>query len=228
MSHEKGKGVVFYLDGVLIDTRDYHKQSWFDVGAEEGYTMTEAFFYETFGMRNAEIIPLLKGPSISGAEVDRIGERKEERYRELITGELQLLEGAEALLQALRASGYGLAIGTSAPRVNLEFMLEHVPVASYFDGYVTAEDVENSKPAPDTFLQGAAKLNLPPHCCVVVEDAVPGVAAGKAAGMAVIAVTNTRSAAALQQADRVVDSLAELTCADFDGLLAGSADRSGR
>jgi beta-phosphoglucomutase family hydrolase len=219
MNNENGKGVVFDMDGVLIDSSAYHKQSWIDVGDEEGYTMTEAFFYDTFGMQNHEIIPQLMGQPISRSEIDRIAFRKEERYRELVGGDLELLEGVEALLQNLRENGYRLAIGTSTPRINLEFMLTHTPMAPYFDDCVAGEDVQNSKPAPDTFLKGAERLGLPPHCCVVVEDAIPGVAAGKAAGMPVIAVTNTRKAEELQQADRIVDSLTELSATDFDRLL---------
>ena len=219
MNNKNGKGVVFDMDGVLIDSREYHLQSWIDVGQEEGYIMTDEFFHETFGMQNGEILPQLLGASSSAAEVSRVSHRKEERYRDLITGELQLLAGVEAILQDLRANGYRLAIGTSTPWINLEFMLNHAPIAPYFDEYVTAEDVQNSKPAPDTFLMGAAKLGLSPDCCAVVEDAIPGVVAGKAAGMPVIAVTNTRKAEELHQADRVVNSLTELTAADFDRLL---------
>ena len=181
--------------------------------------MTDALFYETFGMQNSEIIPQLLGASVSASDMVRISCRKEESYRALIAGKLQFLEGAEALLQDLKANHYRLAIGTSTSRINLEFMLASTPAETYFDDYVVAEDVQRSKPAPDTFLMGAEKLGLPPHRCVVVEDAIPGVAAGKAAGMAVIAVTNTRKAEDLQQADRIVDSLTELTAADFDYLL---------
>ena len=219
MSSDNDKGVVFDLDGVLIDTSAYHLQSWRVVGEEEGYTMTDEFFYETFGMQNSEIIPELLGGSVSASDMARISQRKEESYRELIAGKLQFLEGVEALLQDLQANGYKLAIGTSTPRINLDFMLASTPAERYFDDYVVAEDVQQSKPAPDTFLRGAEKLGLPPQRCVVVEDAVPGVAAGKAAGMPVIAVTNTRKAEFLQQADRIVDSLTELTAADFDQLL---------
>jgi beta-phosphoglucomutase-like phosphatase (HAD superfamily) len=80
--------------------------------------------------------------------------------------------------------------------------------------------VAEGKPAPDTFLKAAEKLALPPARCVVVEDAVQGVEAGKAAGMAVIALTTTRDRAALSQADMVVAGLGELKAADFTKLLA--------
>jgi beta-phosphoglucomutase-like phosphatase (HAD superfamily) len=89
----------------------------------------------------------------------------------------------------------------------------------YFDAYVSGEDVINGKPAPDTFLKAAEKLSLEAENCVVVEDAVQGVDAGKAAGMPVVAVTTTRSRADLQKADIIVDSLAQLQARQFIDLL---------
>lgn len=213
------KGVIFDMDGVLIDTRECHKQSWFDLCTQEGWQYDEAFFLETFGMQNFEIIPKWARRSMNPKEIARHSAWKEKRYRELMGSGLELLEGVEPLLQDLKAAGFKLAIGTSTPRENLEFMLEHTPAENYFDAYVAAEDVSNSKPAPDTFLAAATKLGLEPGQCVVIEDAVLGVTAGKAANMSVVAVTNTRPRELLGQADRIVDSLTELTPADFDTLL---------
>ncbi len=214
------KGVIFDLDGVLVDTRDCHRQSWKDLcQANAGWKYDDDYFLETFGCQNYQIIPTWAGRDVSREECDQHSAWKEERYRDLMGDGLELLEGVETLLQALKADGFALAIGTSTPRVNLDFMLSHTPAGKYFDEYVTAEDVTHSKPAPDTFLTGAKKLGFPPHRCVVVEDAIIGVEAGKTAGMAVVAVTNTRVRKDLSQADRIVDSLTELTPQDFSALL---------
>jgi beta-phosphoglucomutase-like phosphatase (HAD superfamily) len=112
-----------------------------------------------------------------------------------------------------------LAIGTSAPRANLDLVLERLRLRRYFNSCVTKEDVANGKPAPDTFLAAAQKLSLAPNRCVVVEDAVQGIEAGKAAGMPVIALTTTRDRAALSAADMIADSLGELKAEDFTKLL---------
>jgi beta-phosphoglucomutase-like phosphatase (HAD superfamily) len=90
---------------------------------------------------------------------------------------------------------------------------------------VTKEKVRTGKPSPETFLKAAEELALPAGRCAVVEDAVHGVQAGKAAGMPVVAVTTTRSGEELMEAgaDRVTDSLAELTAADFLNLLGSQA-----
>ena len=185
-------GVIFDLDGVLVDTGWAHRQSWFDLAEREGFTMSDEFFYSTFGMQNYMIIPMVTGRELSRDEVDRMSDWKEQRYREIIIDHLEPSDGAEDLLDDLRDSGFRTAVGSSAPRANLDLVLERVNLRDCFDACVSGEQVTRGKPAPDTFLRAAEQLDLPPGCCAVVEDAVQGVEAGKAAGMPVVAVTTTR------------------------------------
>jgi beta-phosphoglucomutase len=119
----------------------------------------------------------------------------------------------------LKRSGFLLAVGSSAPKANLDLVLERVKIRDYFDACVTGEEVVEGKPAPETFIKAARKLGLMPNCCVVVEDAVQGVEAGKAAGMPVVAVTSTRDRSELSAADIIVDDLCELKAKDFIKLL---------
>jgi len=212
-------GVIFDLDGVLIDTAEFHKQSWFDLAEKEGFEITSEFFYETFGMQNYQIIPLLAKGEVPGEEVDRLSKWKERRYRDLIEDAQVLAAGADALLTDLKRCGFLLAIGSSAPRANMDFVLARIGVGPYFDAIVTGEDVKRGKPAPDTFLKAAEKLALPPCRCVVVEDAVAGVQAARNAGMRVIALTTTRPRKDLTEADLVADSLADLKPDDFANLV---------
>jgi len=213
------KGVIFDLDGVLIDTGQFHRQSWYDLAREEDFQMSDELFYSTFGMQNYQIIPLLVRRDLTAEDIERMSEWKERRYRELISGKLTLQEGARGLIDELKSNGFLLAIGTSAPQANLAFMLEHTGVDDCFDAYVTGEEVSNSKPAPDTFLKAAEKLSLTPGRCIVVEDAVQGVQAAKKAGMKVVAVCTTRQREDLEEADLIVDSLGELKADDFLKLL---------
>jgi len=212
-------GVIFDLDGVLVDTGWAHKQSWYDLAEKEGFSMTDEFFYSTFGMQNYQIIPMLLGRDASSDEVDRLSDWKERRYREIIAEKLTPSEGVKSLLIDLKSKDFLLAVGSSAPRANLELVLERTDLRDYFDAYVTGQDVTNGKPAPDTFLKAAEKLLLDAESCVVVEDAVQGVDAGKAAGMRVVAVTTTRKRADLHRADIIVDSLAQLQARQFVDLL---------
>ncbi len=223
-SVDDGKGVIFDLDGVLIDSGWAHKQAWFDLAEKEGYNMSDDFFFGTFGMQNAQILPMLVGRDLSMEEVDRLSDWKEQRYRDLISDKLVLSRGAERLLRELKDNGFLLAIGSSAPKDNLYLIFNCLNLQSYIDTYVTKEDVNEGKPAPETFLKAAQKISLPPRHCVVVEDAVQGVEAAKAAGMFVIAVTTTRDRADLIGADIIADGLDELKVEDFVGLLTGGSD----
>jgi beta-phosphoglucomutase family hydrolase len=215
-------GVIFDMDGVLVDSGWAHRQAWYDLAEKEDLEMSDEFFSRTFGMQNDTIIPMLR-PGVGKQELDLLSNWKEERYRELVEDRPKAAEGVLSLLHDLKAKGFRLAIGSSAPRANLDVFWTPLGLADYIDVRVTKEQVREGKPAPETFLKAAEQLALPPECCAVVEDAVHGVQAGKAAGMSVIAVTTTRTREELSLADRVVDSLAELTAGDFLALLNGSA-----
>jgi len=215
-------GVIFDMDGVLVDTGWAHRQAWQDLAEREGLEISEEFFRRTFGMQNAAILPMLR-PDISHAEMERLSDWKEQRYRDLMQAHPELAPGAGALLHDLKHHGFRLAIGSSAPPENLDLFWGRLSLADWFDARVTKEEIRASKPAPETFLKAAQKLGLAPHRCTVVEDAVPGVQAARAAGMSVIAVPTTRQREDLAQADRIVDSLTELTAADFRALLASSS-----
>ena len=216
---DRPRGVIFDLDGVLADTGWAHKQSWFDLAEKEGFSMTDEFFYGTFGMQNYMIIPMLLGRDTASDEINRLSEWKEQRYREIIADKLDPSEGAKSLLADLKKEGFLLAVGSSAPRANIELVLSRTDLLDYFDAFVAGQDVTRGKPAPDTFLKAAEKLLLEANSCVVVEDAVQGVEAGKAAGMPVVAVTTTRNRDDLNKADIIVDSLAQLQARQFIDLL---------
>ncbi|NLH43879.1 MAG: HAD family phosphatase [Planctomycetes bacterium] len=211
-------GVIFDMDGVLVDTGWAHRQAWFDVAAREGLPMSDEFFWGTFGMQNAAILPMLR-PGISKDEIQRLSQWKEQRYRDITKTHPELAPGAFALLKDLKREGFRLAIGSSAPPENLDVFWDAHHLAGYFDARVTSEQVTESKPSPQTFLKAAEKLGLPPSRCAVIEDALQGVQAGKAAGMIVVALTTTRKREELAHADYVVNNLAELKAADFLRLL---------
>ncbi|MBN2211415.1 MAG: HAD family phosphatase [Sedimentisphaerales bacterium] len=225
MTLEQARGVIFDLDGVLVDTAEYHRRSWYDLAAREGWAhYSDELFYESFGKQNAVIIPRLAGRSLTEEEINEMADYKELRYRERINGKLSLLPGVRELLADLKKHGFRLAIGTSTPKVNLDMMLDTTGTRDCFDEFVTSDEITRGKPAPDTFLIAAKKLGLSPINCVVVEDAIPGVQAALAGGMAVLAVTNTRTREDLYQASRIVDSLTEVSAADFMALLQRAAD----
>jgi beta-phosphoglucomutase family hydrolase len=219
---EKGRGVIFDLDGVLIDSGWAHKQAWYDLAEKEGLEFSDKFFNDTFGMQNAQIIPMLVGRELEPGELEEMSDWKEQRYRDIVSDKLTLSQGAEKLLAELKEKGFRLAIGSSTPKANLDLIFQCLKLDNYINACVTKEDVKKGKPAPDTFLRAAQKLSLSPQYCVVVEDAVHGIEAAKAAGMSVIALTTTRDREDLSGADIIADNLDELKVEDFVGLITGN------
>jgi beta-phosphoglucomutase len=212
-------GVIWDLDGVIIDSAAPHWQSWQQLAAETGATFTERDFRATFGTRNADIIPRY-WHTTGAAEVQQLADRKEAIYRDLVRANAQALPGALALLQALHAAGWHQALGSSAPMENIRLIIDVLHLNDYLDAAVSGEDAEQGKPAPDIFLAAARALGLAPANCLVIEDAVQGVQAARAAGMRCIAVTNGHPNRELAIADRVVEHLTEVSVDTIADLLS--------
>jgi beta-phosphoglucomutase len=216
---DRSKAVLWDLDGTLIDSEEFHWQSWRDTMRPEGVDLTYEQFLASFGQRNDRILPAWLGPDVDAARIQRIGEDKEAEYRRLAeTHGLTPLPGARGWLATLRATGWKQSIASSAPRVNVEMMLRVAGLEEYFDAIVSADDVTIGKPDPQVFLKAAAKLAVPPARCIVVEDAQAGVEAAQRAGMRSVGVTKNGQL----PADLFVRSLADLPPDAFDRLLDAS------
>ncbi|MFP4438021.1 MAG: HAD family hydrolase [Chloroflexaceae bacterium] len=211
------RAVLWDMDGTLLDSREYHWLSWRDALAAENYELTYDQFIATFGQRNDAILRGYFGEDLPDSEVTRISDAKETGYRELVrTRGIELLPGVAQWLERLQQDGWRQAVASSAPRKNVETIVEVLELQDVFATMVTAEDVEQGKPAPDVFLTAAEKLGVPPARCIVVEDAPAGVEAAHRAGMCAIGV---RSSQDNLEADRVVQRLDELPDDVFEQLL---------
>jgi beta-phosphoglucomutase len=212
------RGVIWDMDGVILDSADQHWQAWRMLASQTNTRFTEADFRHTFGQRNADIIPhywQVTDPD----EIQRLADRKEALYREMLATRAHALPGAIALMQGLQAAGWHQALGSSAPIENIQLILDLLDLRTLLEAVVSGEDAPQGKPAPDIFLAAARALNLSPANCVVIEDAVAGVQAAQAAGMRCIAVTNGRFNRELQIADRVVQDLTEVTVDQIAGMV---------
>jgi beta-phosphoglucomutase len=224
MSRTPG-AAIWDVDGTLVDTAELHYAAWVELAAVLGEPFTRADFAATFGRRNPEIIRGLFDPQASDAVVADIGERKEVIYRQAaLRHGVTLLPGVAQLLDGLKTLGWKQAVGSSAPRHNLDMILDLTGTQAYFDAVVAMEDTTRGKPDPQVFQLAAAKLGAEPVRCVVFEDAVAGVQAAKAAGMKCVAVRfvghHAADTLAAAGADRVVESLAEISAADVQRLVA--------
>ncbi|HWG43705.1 MAG TPA: HAD family phosphatase [Gemmataceae bacterium] len=224
MVDAKGKAAIWDMDGTLVDTAELHFQAWEAVCREHGRDFTRADFAATFGRRNPEIIHTLFGERFNSEQSAALGDRKEEAYRAAAAAAgIVLLPGARALLDDLHHAGFVQAIGSSAPRANLELILRLTGVARFFDALIGSEDTQRGKPDPQVFLVAAERVGVPPARCVVFEDAVAGVQAARAGGMKCVAVrfVGHHADSALRQAgaDLVVESLEQVSARTVANLL---------
>jgi HAD superfamily hydrolase (TIGR01509 family) len=208
-------GVLWDLDGTLVDSEDYHWRSWRDTMRADGVAISHEQFLASFGLRNDRILTNWLGAS-DGDRIRRLGDAKEREYRRLAEMQgLAPLPGAAEWLARLHEKGWKQAIASSAPRENVDVMLRVLGLTPYFDAIVSAEDVTAGKPDPQVFLAAAFRLRLPPARCIVVEDAAGGIEAARRAGMRSIGVSRT----AILDADVFTRSLADLPPTVFESLL---------
>jgi len=211
------RAVLWDMDGTLVDSADYHWQAWRDTMAREGHPITHDQFLATFGQRNDSILRQWLGAQVTSELIERVGDAKEALYRQRVRQQgIEPLPGVSQWVSRLHQQGWRQAIASAAPRKNVKTILEALHTADCFEAIVSAEDVHRGKPDPEVFLVAAAKLDVPPSHCIVVEDALHGIEAARAAGMKSIGVT--RNGKPLP-ADLATHSLAELAPNAFDNLL---------
>jgi beta-phosphoglucomutase len=207
--------VIWDLDGTLIDSVAYHWEAWRAVMEAENFAYTHEQFVADFGKRNDEILRARFRADLPDAEVARIALAKEGRYRHLVrTQGLELLPGCAFWLAQLQTAGWKQALGTSAPRGNIDAVFDALEIAQYFDAVMSSEQVKHGKPAPDVFLAAAERMGVPPENCIVIEDAPAGIEAAHRAGMKAVGVLTTHSDL---QADWVFKSTEDLPRDFFAG-----------
>jgi beta-phosphoglucomutase len=193
------EGVIFDMDGVLVDNVRYHVRAWKQLGLELGKTLTDDAIKRVFGQRNREIIDSLIGASsFTQEELCRHAAHKEELYRGFIKPELKPVTGLVAFLIDLRKEGIKAAVATSGPRDNVAMVLDGLNIRSFFEAVITGADVSRSKPDPEIFLLAARSLNLAPERCVVFEDSTSGIESARRANCRCIALATTHPPEELQ------------------------------
>ena len=218
------RAVIWDMDGVIADTAPYHFKAWQYVFQKRGVDFTESDFRRKFGQRNDTIIRATLGENISQNETDVIANDKEENYRQRVRQHIKPLPGAVELLRALKEHGFSAALASSAPVENIQLVTQGLGIGNSFQAIISGREVKDGKPSPQGFLLAAKKLGVEPKNCIVIEDAVAGVAAAKRAGMHCIAVTNTHPSKSLREADLIVSTLETVSVPDFEGLLNRSRE----
>lgn len=213
VSTNKIQAVIFDLDGVLIESEGAWNDARRDIARRNGGRWPPGAQRAMMGMSSTEWSAYMHeevGVAMAPAEIsDAVVTRLAELYRE----HLPLLPGGREAVIAL-ARDWPLALASSANRPIIDLVLELARLTGCFAATVSSEEVPRGKPAPDVYLEGARRLDVPPARCAAVEDSSNGLRSAAAAGMTVFAIPNREfppTADALALAADVLDSIAQLT-----------------
>ena len=205
------KAILFDMDGVLLDSEEYICRAGVMMFKEKGYEVKPDDFLEFTGMGENRYLGGVAEKNRIPFELEKDKARTYEIYAEIVAGRLEPFPGVVEFIEKCRSRGLKMAVASSADPTKVEINLEEIGIpSSTFETVVTGLDIEHRKPAPDIFLKAAEKLDVDPAECPVVEDAISGVAAGKAAGARVLALTTSFSAEDLSGADWIASLLTEV------------------
>jgi len=188
------KALLFDLNGTMIDDMEYHNKAWFTILNDLNANITYSEVKKQMYGKNDELLQRVFGKGyFSQQQMDDISIKKEKIYQRDYLPSLQLIPGLQDVLDKARNLGILMAIGSAAIPFNIDFVLDGLDIRPYFKAIVSANDVETSKPNPETFLKGAEILGIKPADCLVLEDAPKGVEAALNAGMPCIVLSTTHA-----------------------------------
>lgn len=209
------EAVLLDMDGTMIDTKEAHGDAWESWTGRRGVDVSrERYMSEFFGLSNKDamkrIYPELAEDPVA---LRAFAMERESEFVEMVRArDLPPVAGLFEFLQRLERRGIPVAVASSAPRENVEAILEHLGLAGRLPVRLSMDDVERTKPEPDLFLLAAERLHVSPSHCVVFEDSLHGLKAGHRAGCRTVAVLTLHDAEEL-------DSEADLCVEDFEQLL---------
>lgn len=189
----KPKAFLFDLNGTMINDMNFHSEAWYGILTKDlGHEISFADVKKEMYGKNDELLARVFGKDhFSPAQVENISITKEKRYQEAYLPHLALIDGLDLFLNEAKDANIKMAIGSAAIPFNIDFVLDGLSIRPYFNAIVSAHDVIFSKPDPETFLKGAASLNVLPQECIVFEDVPKGVEAARNAGMKCFVLTTT-------------------------------------
>jgi beta-phosphoglucomutase len=211
--------VIFDMDGVIVDNHVYHERAWKIFAGNHNKILKTEDFYKHFGGTNREILNDLFGPGLSDDKIKSLAREKEEIYRRIYSTEIKAVNGLERLLISLKDNNIKTAIATSAPLLNVEFVLRETSLSDYFNAVVHDSMISHSKPHPEIYLKTAQALNREPRKCIAIEDTIKGIESARSAGMKVIGIATTYPVDKLKIAGMCIENFNELDTDKLDSII---------
>ncbi|MEJ5056114.1 HAD family hydrolase [Sphingobacterium sp. MYb382] len=214
--------VIFDMDGVICHTNPFHAlafQAFFD---KYNIPYTEKEFEDhMYGKHNSHIMTYFFKRPIHGAELVALEEEKEGLFRKIYADHVETIPHYIPFLNGLKEAGFATAIATSAPRANMDLIVDVLGIRTMMQSILASEDVKLHKPHPEVYLQSSNTIGVPPENCLVFEDSFSGITAGLNAGMKVVGVLSTHAKADLPPCSFYINDYSEINAAKVMELLKG-------
>lgn len=207
------RAVIFDLDGVLADSEPWWNEIDAKLLAQYGVRYRGEYHRNVLGVSYRLAVEFFKKAFGLSASADELIQRRGEIATEFFANRVGLFPSAKEVLQELRRMNLRLAVATSSVSASARPFLDRHQLTAFFDVIVTGDEIEHGKPHPDIYLRAAAKLNVAADACLVIEDALAGIAAAKAAKMCVAAIPDRRFVDPHEyekEADYLLGSLSEI------------------
>ena len=210
---QQKKAFLFDMDGTMVDNMKYHGEAWFDIlnnDLDAGLSKEEVK-KEMYG-KNPEVLERIFGKGkFTPEQMDEYAMKKEKDYQAKFHPHLKLIDGLDDFLKKADELEIKMAIASAAIPFNIDFVVDNLDIRKYLKAIISADDVEISKPHPETFLKAAAALGAKPEYCIVFEDAPKGVEAAKNAGMKCVVLTTAHEEEDFKEHDNVLFFIKDYT-----------------
>ena len=205
--------LIFDLNGTMINDMEFHIRAWTKILNEDlkAGLSPEQVRRNMYGKNSELFIRVFGEGRFSEDEMEHWSMEKEKRYQEAYRPHIRLINGLEDLLKKAGTKKIPMGIGSAAIPFNIDFILDQLDIRKYFTVIVSADDVEISKPHPETFLKAAALLNTRPGDCIVFEDAPKGVETALHAGMSCIVLTTMHNRNDFQAQENIIEFIKDYT-----------------
>lgn len=199
------------MDGVIAHTNPYHSKAFEAFFDKHNISYSLAQFEEhMYGKHNSYIMSHFFGRKIEGDELIDLEKEKEGLFRDIYAQHVKDIPGYIDFLKSLKQEKVKTAVATSAPRANMDLIVDALNIRNMMDSFMSSEDVEKHKPDPEIYLKSAAKLHIPKERCIVFEDSFSGVSAAINAKMKVVGVLSSHSKNELPPCDLYISDYTEI------------------